>query len=154
MNWFSEWLSHPEFIEMYDVMNAAIHLLPHHLLVIISLVSVFFLSILRSVPLFFIFLFFEGESSSEWVGEEGQESERETLKQTPGSAWASGLRGAQAHDPERSGPEPKSRVRCLTERATQVPHVIQISLINFWNFYSVHMVLTLMFYIGLYFAIS
>ena len=71
--------------------------------------------------LFWMFIYF-WERQTVWAEEGQRERETENPKQAPccqHRAWC----GVQTHEPQtmRSWPEPKSRVKCLTNWATQAP---------------------------------
>ena len=77
-------------------------------------------------------------------GGEQRKGERENPKGALHWQWRAPLR-ARSHKPVRSWPEPKSRVRCLTDWAAQAPllqfvfllffsWVVWVHIIEFWEF--------------------
>ena len=80
---------------------------------------------------YFLMFIFERKTWHEW-GEGQRERETQNLKQAPGSELSAQSPMWGSNPPTvRSWPKPKSRVRCLTDWATQAP--LQISLFFFFN---------------------
>ena len=83
-----------------------------------------------------MFIYFDRERERERertckCGEGQRETERENLKQAPGSAW-SPTWGSISRPTGRSRPEPESRVRRLTDGATQAPPLgLLLSLVSY-----------------------
>ena len=76
------------------------------------------------VHLFLMFIYFERERENEWTGEGQREEERES-QASPVLPAQSPMQGSiLISQTLRSWPEPKSRIRHLTDWAMQAPHTL------------------------------